>query len=259
MVILYSLVFILILSQTCLTKISGKDFEHKIWHLTNGEREKLRLAPLKYDEGLADLSRLHSENMLQYNFFAHKDQLGDQVGDRQKKYYPCLLVSSIGENLAFHQNSTLTFSPEDVVDGWMNSSGHRANILSKDFTYIGVGIIISDDKLYSTQNFATPIVKRISKLQDLYDHQSSVKLVFEYMSPIPKKDLCCFLSFPDPKFRYQLNPREYAIGCKPITIDWLSPNTLEIKIDFPAGTGMYELQFGFDQAFYQHGVRIQVS
>ena len=66
--------------------ITISEFEHSIWELTNQQRLAYNLSPLLYDEGLADLARLHSKNMFNFDFFAHKDHLGYLVSDRNPKF-----------------------------------------------------------------------------------------------------------------------------------------------------------------------------
>ena len=58
--------------------------------------------------------------------------------------------SEIGENIAYGQNS-----PEDVMNRWMNSSGHRANILNAEFEEIGVGCYVKGSRKYWVQLFGT--------------------------------------------------------------------------------------------------------
>ena len=58
--------------------------------------------------------------------------------------------SEIGENIAYGQNS-----PEDVMNSWMNSSGHRANILNAEFEEIGVGCYVKGSRKYWVQLFGT--------------------------------------------------------------------------------------------------------
>lgn len=236
-----------------------KQFEHQIWTLTNQERAKEGLAPLLYDEGLADLSRLHSRNMLNYGFFAHKDHRGLMVDDRKVKYYPQLVVSSIGENLARFFNTAKVYTPREIVTGWMNSPDHRENILDKGYTHLGVGVVTYQDKLIATQNFATPIVKLTSQLPKCFSRHHSHTMQFEYLSPRPKEQLGSILRFPDKTFKYKLDEQYYSLGTKPLEIIWLDDTHLEIKLDFPAGKGKYEIGFGFEGGFYDEGIGIKVK
>ncbi len=240
-------------------RLTIRQFEHQIWQYTNQERLKEGLQPLLYDEGLADLARIHSRNMLNFGFFAHKDHLGDMVGDRKNKYYPQLVIISIGENLARFFNSQKTYTPQELVEGWMNSPEHRKNILDKDYTYLGVGVVNYGDRLIATQNFATSLVKMLEPPARIYKRKHGAMLKFEYLSARPTKDLNCVLRFPDPKSRYQIDSQHYSIGSKPVQVKWLDARTFQLDVDFPAGKGNYELCFGFEGGYYCEGIKLRVK
>ena len=102
--------------------------------LTNAERAAARLAPLVYDRRLEAAAQGHSEAMVARDFYAHTSPDGLQPWDRAAaagSTHP-----GIGENIACGQRS-----PAEVVQGWMNSPGHRANILKPGFTHLGVGYV----------------------------------------------------------------------------------------------------------------------
>ena len=104
----------------------------KVVELTNIEREKAGLQPLKINNQLANTAQNHSNNMAEDDFFSHTGADGSSVSDRvEDSGYQ---YSTTGENIAAGQTSA-----EEVVEGWMDSPGHRANILNPDYTEIGVG------------------------------------------------------------------------------------------------------------------------
>ena len=257
-----SLFLILLLLFACTQSsktISTKEFEHHIWELTNQKRSTYNLPLLLYDEGLADLARLHSSNMFNFDFFAHKDHLGYLVDDRKKKYYPQLVVSSIGENLAKFVNSAKVFTPEEVVSSWMNSPEHKENILNPTYTHLGVGVFTKDEVLLVTQNFATPVVKLLSEIPDQLEPQYQYQLLFEYMSTKPAKELKAVLNFPDMRFKYNIDDRSYTVGMKPVPLQWIGEKQLEVIIDFPAGRGNYVLCFGFNNFYWEEGIKLKVK
>ncbi|WP_349345330.1 CAP domain-containing protein [Streptomyces rapamycinicus] len=100
--------------------------------LTNAERAAARLAPLAPDPRLTAAAQAHSDDMVARDFYSHTGPEGHQPWDRARAAGAA--HRGIGENIACGQRS-----PEEVVRGWMNSPGHRANILKPDFTHIGVG------------------------------------------------------------------------------------------------------------------------
>ncbi|MCQ8828876.1 CAP domain-containing protein [Streptomyces malaysiensis] len=100
--------------------------------LTNAERAAARLAPLAQDPRLAAAAQAHSDDMVARDFYSHTGPEGHQPWDRTRA--AGATHRGIGENIACGQRS-----PAEVVRGWMDSPGHRANILKPDFTHIGVG------------------------------------------------------------------------------------------------------------------------
>ncbi|NUH37958.1 TerD family protein [Streptomyces samsunensis] len=100
--------------------------------LTNAERAAARLAPLAPDPRLAAAAQAHSDDMVARDFYSHTGPEGHQPWDRARA--AGATHRGIGENIACGQRS-----PAEVVRGWMDSPGHRANILKPDFTHIGVG------------------------------------------------------------------------------------------------------------------------
>ncbi|WP_078414858.1 SafA/ExsA family spore coat assembly protein [Priestia abyssalis] len=109
-----------------------KQFEQQVVQLTNQERAKYGLKPLVSDWELARVARFKSDDMRDKNYFSHTSPTYGSPFDMIKNFG--ITYRSAGENIAAGQKT-----PEEVVQAWMNSSGHRANILNKDFTHIGVG------------------------------------------------------------------------------------------------------------------------
>ncbi|MET9387809.1 CAP domain-containing protein [Streptomyces sp. NPDC002928] len=106
--------------------------EAEVIALTNAERARTGLRPLSADPHLHTAARAHSADMVARAFYSHSSPEGSRPWDRAAAAGSTR--RSIGENIACGQRS-----PAEVVEGWMNSPGHRANILKTDFTHIGVG------------------------------------------------------------------------------------------------------------------------
>lgn len=106
-------------------------FEKKVIELTNIERRKNGLPDLKSDAALSNVARIKSEDMQSENYFSHiSPNYGssfEMMSEHGVSYH------SAGENIARG-----TFTPEQVVDIWLNSNGNSQNILSSDFTHIAV-------------------------------------------------------------------------------------------------------------------------
>ncbi|QJY51119.1 CAP domain-containing protein [Pseudonocardia broussonetiae] len=111
--------------------------------LTNAERADAGCGPLATDARLGAAAQGHAEDMSAQGYFDHVSRDGRRFDDRiGAEGYP----SPGGENIARGQETAA-----EVVEGWMNSPGHRRNILDCDFAAIGVGF--DDDGNYWVQNF----------------------------------------------------------------------------------------------------------
>lgn len=119
-------------------------FEQEVVKLTNAEREKQGLAALKIDTELSKVARAKSQDMKDNNYFDHNSPTYGSPFDMMKKFG--ISYTTAGENIAQGQQT-----PEEVVQAWMDSPGHRENIMNSSFTHIGVGYVESGN--YWTQQF----------------------------------------------------------------------------------------------------------
>lgn len=109
-----------------------KSFENQVIQLTNAERTKRGLPPLKANWQLSRVARYKATDMRDKNYFSHTSPTYGSPFTMIKDFG--LSYTAAGENIAAGQTT-----PKAVVTAWMNSPGHRANILSKSYTQIGVG------------------------------------------------------------------------------------------------------------------------
>ena len=132
---------------SALAPIVPTSAEQRVFDLVNAERERNNLPPLLWDDEVCRMARLHSEKMAALDFFDHEGPDGDlptrASGIRWK---------SLGENIALNQNEADPGT--QAVAQWMNSAGHRTNILRAVFTHSAIGIARSKDgRIYLTQVF----------------------------------------------------------------------------------------------------------
>ena len=106
--------------------------EKQVASLTNSERKAKGLSALTLDSQLSKLARIKAEDMAKKGYFSHTSPTYGSAFDMMNKYV--VSYRTAGENIAKGQKTA-----ESVMNGWMNSSGHRANILSSAYTNIGVG------------------------------------------------------------------------------------------------------------------------
>ena len=107
--------------------------EREMAKLVNADREKHKAAPLTYHPGLSRVARAHSLDMVHNGFFDHDSKRTGKPADRVAK--AGIPHRGVGENLA---RGTTVRQAQTIL---MNSPKHRKNILSNDFTHVGVGIV----------------------------------------------------------------------------------------------------------------------
>lgn len=161
--------------------------EWTIFTETNAQRQRLGLPPLAFDWKLQKGAKLHSEEMLELDYFDHVSPVAKNKTVKMRLRHAGIKQGSGGENIAIHpinKKQEIVFrSPEetaslskyawrnegsrytykefavDLVQRWLNSPPHRRNILSKRFKYLGVGCVFSTHKdidvFYVTQNFSS--------------------------------------------------------------------------------------------------------
>lgn len=122
----------------------------EVIRLVNVERSKNGLAPLKANAELSKVATVKAQDMIDKNYFSHTSPTYGSPFDMMKKFG--INYTAAGENIAYGQKT-----PAEVMNGWMNSSGHRANILNSNFIEIGVGVAKDKNGTpYWVQMFITP-------------------------------------------------------------------------------------------------------
>jgi uncharacterized YkwD family protein len=107
-------------------------YVQQVIDLTNAQRSKNGLPALQHDTKLSGVAQKKSLDMAQNNYFSHTSPTYGSPFDMMRDFG--VTYRSAGENIAQGQRT-----PQEVVNAWMNSAGHRQNILSTNFTHIGVG------------------------------------------------------------------------------------------------------------------------
>ena len=123
---------------------SVSEFEKQVIDLTNAERAKEGLKPLEMHSPLMEVAQAKSEDMAKNNYFSHTSPTYGSPFDQIKS--AGISYRSAGENIAQGQRT-----PQQVVQAWMESPGHRQNIMNANYTHIGVGFV--ENGYYWTQQF----------------------------------------------------------------------------------------------------------
>jgi uncharacterized protein YkwD len=114
--------------------------------LVNGERADRGLAPLSANARLTDAATSYAQDLVAGQYFSHTGRDGSGVLERIRRsgYLPRGAAYVLGENLAWGSGALAT--PGAIVNAWMNSPGHRDNILNPDFREVGVGIVAGNPR-----------------------------------------------------------------------------------------------------------------
>ena len=122
-------------------------YQQEVLNIVNKERTSRGLSALKFNAEVSKVATLKSQDMIDKGYFDHTSPTYGSPFDMMKKFG--ITYKSAGENIAMGQKT-----PQEVMTAWMNSEGHRKNILNSSFTEIGIGIAKdSNGRLYWTQMF----------------------------------------------------------------------------------------------------------
>ena len=126
--------------------------EQAIYQKVNAERAKAGVPQLSYNSTMEKYARIKSQDMGDKNYFSHEDLNGNLITVKMKA--DGVSYKSWGENIAYIGGvSDANALAEQFMKNWMNSSGHRANILSTNFESIGIGVYKAGNRVYATQEF----------------------------------------------------------------------------------------------------------
>lgn len=129
-----------------LTEADIQEFEYEVLELANEERKAQGLEPLEFSVEVSEVARAKSHDMADSNYFDHQSPNYGSPFEMMQTFG--VDYRAAGENIAMGQRS-----PEEVMNGWMNSEGHRKNIMHDQFTHLGVGYVEKNGTTYWTQMF----------------------------------------------------------------------------------------------------------
>ena len=109
--------------------------EQEVFDLINAKRVANGLAALKIDDELQNVARIKAQDMVDNNYFSHTSPVYGSPFDMIKNFG--ISYKTAGENIAGNSSNS------GAVNAWMNSSGHKANILNSSFNYTGIGVVKS--------------------------------------------------------------------------------------------------------------------
>lgn len=128
------------------------EVEQAIYNKVNEERAKAGVQALSYNTTMEKYARIKSQDMGDKNYFSHTDLNGNYITTQMKA--DGVTYNAWGENIAYIGGVTdPTVLANQFMTNWMNSEGHKKNILSTNFDSIGVGVYKIGNKVYATQEF----------------------------------------------------------------------------------------------------------
>jgi uncharacterized protein YkwD len=126
--------------------------ELRLLKIVNDKRIQAGLAPLQFSPQLMIVARNHSRDMAARSYLGHDSPAGDTPADRVRT--AGINYDELGENVYRGRVANASALPETVVDAWLGSPAHRANLLSPGFELSAVGMARADDGVYYvTQDF----------------------------------------------------------------------------------------------------------
>ena len=120
-------------NQTTTTNMNAN--EKEVFNLINQQRINNGLSALKVDDEVQRVARIKAQDMVDNNYFSHTSPTYGSPFDMLKSFK--ISYNSAGENIAGNSSNS------GAVSAWMNSSGHKANILNSSFNYTGIGVVSS--------------------------------------------------------------------------------------------------------------------
>ena len=118
-------------STTTTTNLTADELE--VFNLINAQRTKNGLSALKIDSEVQNVARIKAQDMVNNNYFSHTSPTYGSPFDMLKSFK--VSYKTAGENIAGNSSNSA------AVNAWMNSSGHKANILNSSFNYTGIGVV----------------------------------------------------------------------------------------------------------------------
>lgn len=131
---------------------STEDAETRLLAMLNRDRQRHGLAPLALDERVSVIARKHSQEMFETGVVAHLSPTTGSAADRVK-------AGGVSSAVVL-ENVARAYGVAEAQEGLMNSPGHRANILSRDATHVGIGVVLGQEVAGSRELFVTQLFTR---------------------------------------------------------------------------------------------------
>ncbi len=192
----FAILLVLLFTSCLVLAQSEADAERRLFELANQERTQRGLKPYELNDKLTKAAREHSELMANRKTLSH--QFPGELPLRTRLANTGLAFNTDGENVAYDSKV------DGLHEGWMASPPHRANILKKEFTAVGIGVVKVGRYYYATQDFARSLPgysandaeKIISAAFDNLRQKSGAR-VLERVDDARLRDIACRMAKAD--------------------------------------------------------------
>lgn len=233
--------------------------EQQILMLSNHERVTRGARPVHRHRCLDFVAAFHSTDMARRNFFDHINPDGLAPQDRLRLLRPQLLGCT-GENLARISRRDEDVIACEVVRGWMESPGHRENLLQWAHAHMGVSVVPCGDRLHVTQLFASIYVEALEHSLPLAMRAGeSRRISFRFYEDFPSTDLTMVLELPDKERWVPVGKFRMAKGAVPLCPRWSSALNCHVDVTAIAGRGEYKLFVGQASSGQYCPIPIEIS
>lgn len=164
---------------------SDEAVEREILRQTNGKRQSAGVATLQDETQLTQIARAHGLDMAARRYFAHVNPEGQSQADRIAEKHR-RMIGLTGENLwkaVGLKGISLADLAKEIIDSWMDSPGHRRNLLDPSFTHLGVGVVVLGDEIWAVQNFGNVVAYLNNPLKSECKPEESMVLDHQPLQP----------------------------------------------------------------------------
>ena len=224
-----------------------------ICQFTNEYRVQNNFSPLEIHSELSRMAYAHAKDMADNGYFDHISPDGLTPNDRKGIFYR-RLSGCVYENIEKTANISLNseYIAKELVDGWMNSPLHRANVLNSSLDGFGVGVFSNGNELFAVQNFCSTTAIFNSPIPNTFSAPSSLQLSGTMFKPKQDDNIKVFLKRHFTGIFKADSTREI-----PVQVKWINDREFEIAA-MVEKTGAYELCISVD-GHYWPGIPIMVT
>jgi hypothetical protein len=215
-----------------------------IFVLSNRERARRSLRTVQRHARLDQTAAHHSIDMARRGYFDHLDPEGRGPQDRIRLLFP-ELIGGVGENLALISAEHEELLARSVVSGWMNSPGHRENLLTATHTHMGIQLLQSGRQVYATQLFSGMVAELLEPGLPLHVRVGEKRLLrFRFHDESPRDDLMVLLEVPDRQAWVSAGNGRFTRGAAMLTPQWESTTDFRVIFSAQYGRGRYRICVG---------------